>query len=248
MCLLPFVAFALWSRRKTGAAFFGLVSWFCVALVCLLLQGKFYPYHWLPVYPPAVALAVLGFRDWFALGSVFAKAAAIGVAGAFAVLAPRTAATETILTAQYLAGAISHPDYYGHFHIAYRASDALHAVNYLRHNAKEGDRLFIFGHEATVGYLAKLTPATRFTFSLPLAAPGPFLARYRCEAMRDLEANPPQFVLLGAPYESEKTDDKQEFVCSFPEFEQLLLANYDFDQNLRVSLHLYKRKAGAAQF
>ena len=33
----------------------------CIALFCLVFQGKFYAYHWYPLYPPAIILAVIGF-------------------------------------------------------------------------------------------------------------------------------------------------------------------------------------------
>ena len=59
--IIPFVTAGIWNLRKSPVIFATLISWMCIALFCLVFQGKFYAYHWYPLYPPAIILAVIGF-------------------------------------------------------------------------------------------------------------------------------------------------------------------------------------------
>jgi hypothetical protein len=194
--------------------------------VCVALQRKFYPYHWFPVYPPAVALASIGLADWVPrVRHISAKAlAAICLGVAFLVVTVRTPVQETWLTVRHIFNSVSTDDYYGSFFHAYNARDVLHISAYLRTHSKAGDRLFVWGHEATVIYLSGLSSATRFVFSLPLAAPGPFLEQYRSEAIHVLQSQRPRYIVTGAPFEVE---DKAEFLQGFPELERILRSHYE---------------------
>jgi hypothetical protein len=206
------------------------------------LQGRFFAYHWYPVYPPAVALAIFGLADWAGARppqtAVRVLGALIAAGAAFALSAP---VSETWRTGRYLAGQVTQDEYLASFRVGYDARDVAQLARFLRNQARPEDRLFVWGHEASVIYLSGLESATRFTFSLPLAEPGPYRDRYRAEAIAELRARPPRFLLAGASYGFEDPD-KAAFLGSFPELERFLRERYRHRTSFGI-LDLYELTA-----
>jgi hypothetical protein len=58
---IPLVVAGLYVvRQQSGRDVLMLVSWVLMAVLGVLIQGSFYAYHWLPVYPPLALLAGIG--------------------------------------------------------------------------------------------------------------------------------------------------------------------------------------------
>src|SRR6185369_1458742 len=58
---VPLVVGGLWLvRQQSGRDVVMLVAWILAAAFGVLVQGHFYQYHWLPIYPPLALLAGIG--------------------------------------------------------------------------------------------------------------------------------------------------------------------------------------------
>ena len=58
---VPLVIRGLWIvRQQSGRDVVMLVAWILAAAFGVLVQGHFYQYHWLPIYPPLALLAGIG--------------------------------------------------------------------------------------------------------------------------------------------------------------------------------------------
>ncbi|MGH7540373.1 MAG: ArnT family glycosyltransferase, partial [Gemmatimonadota bacterium] len=76
---------ALWRSQRPAAV--GLGAWVAVALFCVTIQGKFWTYHWIPLYPPLAALGGIGLWS-LAIGLRGSDAERrTGAGGAFAAIA-----------------------------------------------------------------------------------------------------------------------------------------------------------------
>ena len=235
--IIPFITAGIWNLRKSPVIFTTLISWMCIALFCLVFQGKFYAYHWYPLYPPAIILAVIGFATVsFAATQLSTACLLYPFALSMALLI--TPAKETLWTAQHILGLTTDAQYYSKFQFReYNANDQVEAATYLSIQANPADQLFILGHEFIINYLSGLKPPTRFIFSLPLFDPGPFLHQYRLEALDQIERAKPRYVIIGTPFVGGKSGTMD----NFPEFRTLLDWRYRYAKSFGY-LDLYERR------
>ena len=247
--IIPFVAVGIWNLRRSLAVFATLTSWMCIALFCVIFQRKFYAYHWYPLYPPAIILAVIGLA---AVKSAVTKIPAIQFSSkaGFLYLSLLSMpllivpAKEMSWTAQYVLGLTTEAQYYSNFQFRlYDVNDQVEAATYLSRRASPADELFVFGHEAIINYLSGLKPPTRFIFLLPLFDPGPFLHQYRVEALVQLYKAKPRYVIIGTqhgPLASTKSA-KSASIDNFPEFRTLLDLRYQFTKSFGY-MDLYEKR------
>jgi hypothetical protein len=242
LCLSPLIAAGCWRLDHEKTVTRGLISWLAVSLLCVAAQGRFFAYHWLPVYPPAIALAMIGLAGWLRhqtarRNGVAVAMVALGVFHWFAVRAP---VRETWLTTRYWFGEITEDQYFGSFAVGANADAVIRMAEHLRSNAEPTDKLFVWGRDATVIFLSGLRSSTRFVFSLPLYEPGPFFDQYRSEVVRELQSDPPRFILTGATYGDL---DKTQFLRSFPELDRLVQSRYEHKAQFGV-LDLFELRRG----
>jgi 4-amino-4-deoxy-L-arabinose transferase-like glycosyltransferase len=227
-----FIVAAIWNLRKNPTIFATLTTWTGTALFCIIFQAQFFAYHWYPLYPPAVILAVVG----LASVNIAASQRSIIVRrlyfSALSVPLLITPAKETLWTAQYILGLTTEAQYYSKFQFReYNVSDQVEAETYLSTQSNPADQLFVLGHESIINYLTGLKPPTRFIFSLPLFAQGPFLHEYRSEALVELARAKPRYVIKGTSHGWSK----------FPEFESWLDSHYQRTRSFGY-LDLYERR------
>ncbi len=138
-------------------------------------QGKFFTYHYLPLFP---AVAVLGALALFVLlrplGRMRPVAAVVGVAG-LVLLA--LGGGYTILfrnLGNVVSGKESLRDYWtGPRHNMgsdYVLRDNIALADYLRETTEPTDRVFIWGFEPGVNFLARRGTVSRFIYNFPLVA------------------------------------------------------------------------------
>lgn len=223
--LAPATALGLaqWRGSNPMAALV-LTAWFAIAVMCVVLQGKFYPYHWQPVYPPAIVLACFGWSRLTGNRSRAVTALATTLVIISAALVSITPAREVWLTVRHLVGVSPRADYLGSFVHGSSSRDVVDAASFLQANSVAGDKVYVWGHEATVTYLSGLTTASRFVFALPLADPGPFRARYRSELIDALTRALPRYFVIGEPFV--ESGDKAQFLREFPELQAIVDAHY----------------------
>jgi 4-amino-4-deoxy-L-arabinose transferase-like glycosyltransferase len=225
--VLPFFAAGILNLRGNATVFAILTAWTGIALFCVIFQAQFFAYHWYPLFPPAVILTVVGLASaniassWrFIIAYPLALAALLSI----------TPAKEMLWTTQYLLGLTTEAKYYLRFQFReYNVNDQAEAAIYLSTQASPTDKLFVLGHEAIINYLSDLRPPTRFIFSLPLFAQGPFLHAYRSEALTALDKAKPRYVIKGVSYGWSK----------FPEFETWIDTHYQYTRSFGY-LDLYE--------
>jgi 4-amino-4-deoxy-L-arabinose transferase-like glycosyltransferase len=236
--LIPFIIAGIWNLRKSPIIFATLTSWMCIAMFCLVFQGRFYAYHWYPLYPPAIILAVTGLAGINIVAAQFSTMARLIYFSALSIPLLIVPAKETLWTAQHMLGLTTDAQYYSKFQFReYNVNDQLEAVTYLSTQANPADELFILGHETIINYLSGLKPPTRFIFSLPLFDPGPFLHQYRLEALDQLDRVKPRYIIIGTPF----VGSKSKTIGNFPEFGTLLDSRYRYAKSLGY-LDLYERR------
>jgi 4-amino-4-deoxy-L-arabinose transferase-like glycosyltransferase len=235
--IIPFIIAGIWNLRKSPIIFATLTSWTCIALFCLIFQGKFYAYHWYPLYPPAIILAVIGLAT-VNIAATQLSTIALLYLSALSMPLLITPVEEALWTARHILGLTTGAQYYSKFQFRlYNVNDQVEAVTYLSTRANPTDQLFILGHESIINYLSGLKPPTRFIFSLPLFDPGPFLHQYRLEALDQLDRTKPRYVIIGTPFVGSKSDT----IDNFPEFGTLLESRYRYTKSFGY-LDLYERR------
>jgi len=241
--MMPFIALSLWAFRKQPQVIWPAVGWLAAMVLAVASQGKYFPAHWLPVYPPFVFLAALGA---YALGRVKADASQVvawGAALTFTVLVCALPLRDAAKCIYYLA--VKHdPDaYYASFNVyLYNVEDEWEAARYIKANTKPDDGVFVWGNDATARYLADRPNPTRFTFEMPLSLPGRYLEPYRAEAIRELRARPPTYFVVGINWWG--SDSKEQSLAKFPEMAAFLSQGYTLEKSFGV-LDLYRRNARA---
>jgi hypothetical protein len=235
--LVPILAGVVlaWKERRTFGS--PLLGWLGVSCLCVVLQGKFYVYHWLIAFPALLAVAGIALarisREGFPL-RVF-TVVAIGVFVAEVALDP---AIDTVHAARFLAGIDSRDEYLDRFgRFDYRPHSALNSAIYIKAHSEPTDSIGIYGNDAIVQFLSERPLASRFVFSLPLGIPDPtFRQPYRSEFIADLKANAARYVVLGS-------NEDQASLSDFPELKELLRGHYELETAFG-RLELYRLKEG----
>jgi len=243
-------AYILWRSRSSAAL--PLLTWVAVAAACVAAQGKFYKYHWIPLFPPLVILGAVGFHALLAAMSGKTDAqpgkprrllcAAVLSLAAFAVLrlaiVPASAVAEWL---QLITGRISSDRYYAaHTAGGFVAGDDMKAARYIRERTQPGDGVAVWGNNSLIGFLSGRANPTRFVYAMPLTEGGPRSPRdaYRQEYMHALRNHPPAYFVVGVPWGSLS---REQILHSFPELEVLLQERY-FKETRIGGLDLYRRQ------
>jgi hypothetical protein len=215
--ILAGVVMAWKHRRGVGLP---LLVWLTVALGCVVVQQKFFVYHWLIAFPPLLAVAGFGLSKLPLTetpGKVFA-AVAIGV---FVVRVALTPAVDTLHFIRLVARIDSHESYLARFGRGnYQPLSASQAAAHIKSRTQPDERIAIYGTAAAVLFLSERASATRFVFALPLnVADEGHRNANRAEFMSDLRK-------LGARYVVVGPDPDQAPLGDFPEFTELLAQHY----------------------
>ncbi len=203
-------AYGLW--RKRPAVGLSLLTWVAVALFCVVLQGKFYVYHWIPAFAPFAVLAGCGLwalvTDALPAFSKFpSRAARIFAVAAAVITFAQLAITPGFDVIQWLklmSGGITGDEYYGSYQrTKYVAGDNMQAAGYIRSRTDDQDEVAIWGNEAIITFLSGRQSPTRFVFSMPLTYGGPSAIRsaYRREYISQLRRGRPIYIVVGMPWE-----------------------------------------------
>ena len=236
----PFVLVAIWLYRSQMRILAIPLVWLSVALICVAVQGKYWVYHWFPVYPPLFILGALG---------------------AFALAGPerRPDAVSSIVvlcSTLMFAAVVKHPlndvakfayyyglkrdlqGYYASFNFRlYNAADEIAAARYIAAHTTSQQGVFIWGSDALY-YLANRSNPSRFTFVMPLTLPGPYRAAYREEAISELMARPPTYFVTGISWDG--LSKAETAMADFTAMASFLNQHYSLEKSIGV-LNIYRR-------
>jgi hypothetical protein len=250
--VLPLVFFGAWSLWRTSRSTALIVfAWFTAGFLGVVVQGRFFLYHWLPVFPPTVLFGAYGLWTLSRLGLDSASGTggregrALAVVAAACVLLSLAVVPSRDVTAwaKRVTGLIPPEQYYDDFDRPtdrFVAGNDLRAAAHIRANTDEGEAVGIFGYNATIPYLSGRPLASRFVFSLPLLVDGRFKAPYRAEFVRDLRNNHAAYIIVGNSPRGSKERDMERF----PELTDLLGERYVLERSFGY-VDLYRLRASA---
>jgi hypothetical protein len=227
--LLPAIVLGIrasWRQNKSHAVI--VLTWLGLALVAIVIQGRYFPYHWIPALPPMVILAAYGFS--YALtapGRITLRPAASRLMLALLVVtALYAAAHPAVETARWIAwqaGLTSSEEYYDRFGIP---GPDIRAARYLAENSNADDGVVIWGWNSSILFMSGRQSPTRFGWSMPLMLGEGTEIReaFRREFLCDISRNPPRWIVI-AP-QSTLLLGGHFTVDDFPEFAALLNRHY----------------------
>jgi len=221
--------------------------WFALSLGVIWIQGKFFLYHYLPLFLPVALLAgvaadrvahVVGGRI---RGNKAAQANAGALVAAGLLMLPvliDAGHLHRLREATMAATPVTAP---GKDLSVYRdgtdfsLSADLEVAEYLRQNTGPDDTIFIWGYETLVHFLADRHQACRFITHQPLASrwqmPG-----WREEAMTALRQAPPARIMVlrrdAMPAVTGSTSDSAGLLVEFPELERFIASHYHLETEI----------------
>jgi hypothetical protein len=243
-----------WRQRRALAI--ALALFILSALMLVVMQNKYYRYHWIPVYAPLMILAGFGVSEaqrllaklsarmhdrfqlmWIvlliALGVVLSRALpTLELGGWSTFVLGRMTPSYYYSQNRFVPGSIFSP-----------VTD-MRVARYLTRTTDPDDGLVIWGSEPVVNYLSGRRSPTRFGYNNPLIASKgtDFYARYRREFLRDLVNDPPAYFIVMDRDQNNLM--RQPSLYHFEQFHQLVSfvhQNYTQDRQIR-HFQLWRRK------
>lgn len=189
-------------RRGQRAALAALTAWTVLATGFVLLQNKFYYYHWIPVLPPLAVVGAYGLAA-AARRPGDARAFALATVGVIAVHAALRPAAYVAERAAVAAGRRSMAAYRGSFSEGNvsRPADRERVARYLRPRVGAGEGVAVWGTDAGILYLVdRPTPFRLAGWYWPMVVGnGSAVQRaYVDEYVRAFRERPPAYLVVNA--------------------------------------------------
>jgi hypothetical protein len=213
----------------------------------VLIQAKFFWYHWLAVLP---FFALLGGVGLSALIKIVTAGrppftASLAVSGLLLVLVLVTPVLTDSTLAQwqgfvrYFADPASRHAYnnqfggYGTSPYSYLADDEV--GRYLREQTQPGETIYIFGYESLVYLLSGRDSASRFFYTFPVISTWSPQS-WQSEFLHDLDSKRPRYIVIesdeGAPWITGLHEDTAQYAAHFAPLQQLLSDRYVRDRQI----------------
>ena len=242
LVLSPAIVFGAIETWREDRVFSGVVlCWLGLALAAIVIQGRYFNYHWIPAIPPMVILAAYGFTRALDSGRRLVARGALGllvISGLYAAAHP---GVELARWAAWKAGITKTVDYYNAFGIP---GPDIRAAEFIANHSNPDDGVVIWGWNASILFMADRKSPTRFGWSMPLmmGAGTGYREAFRKEFLCDLVSNPPRWIVV-APL-SEKLLGGKFSERDFPAFARFLESYYI--EQTRIADHvLMERRPGA---
>ncbi|HTE86177.1 MAG TPA: glycosyltransferase family 39 protein [Dehalococcoidia bacterium] len=226
------------------------------AYVGVLVQAKFFWYHWLAVLPFAALLGGKGLADLSALLLREQRRAVAYLSLAMAVIALvylSPAMTEGAIQQwrglrNYYGGEASRRAFNNQFGPyaggTYSYLADAQVARYINERTRPGDTIYIYGYEALVYLLAERESASRFFYVFPVISTWT-PPEWRAEWVRELNARLPRYLLVqaneGAPWITGLHEDTARYAAHDPDLQQLLVAHYDLETTIE-DFTIYRRR------
>jgi 4-amino-4-deoxy-L-arabinose transferase-like glycosyltransferase len=227
--------------------------WLGSAVFSVYVQGRFFFYHYLPLLPPLAILVALTLAVVLRpiLDSRHGRKQQLGIVVlAAAVLLACTSYPERF---RDLAKASLTPNGIGDYWKSPQQStgdwilaEQMAVADYLRQHTVRSDRVFVWGVDPLVNFLAQKQTISRFIYNHPLAAvwawPG-----YRAELMLAFKHDTPEVFVTehddATPWVMGHDLDSYRSLKEFPELREFVVANYGLAT--RIGRFDVLRRAGA---
>jgi hypothetical protein len=239
-------------RERVGAAHvLGVIAF---SLLGVMLQAKFFPYHFgtaviLAALPAGWGLrkALLRARTTFLFAGLSAVVAALMLTGLPVFSHGADFWKRTAVRVEMWQHPEQKPEIedwlYGTLDFDFLANRR--AAQWVAANTSQEDAVYVWGFEPGIYRLSGRRPSTRYIYNVPQRAAWS-RASTREELMHDLERDPPAVIVVEAgdviPWVTGSWEDSLAALNGFPELERLIRAHYRPAAKIR-NLRLYARRA-----
>lgn len=229
------------------------LAWVVAGLASCAAQGKYFGYHYLMAVPPLGAWAAVGFVRAFDALSAWTRRTWVAMAVAAGLLL--TAGATSRHVAQYQAAArVALGDRPlervwrttgGYKTNDFSLKDDLKLADYVEAHTDPDDRVFLWGFEPLVNYVAGRKTESRFLYNYPFAVSwgNPDYAR---ELMDALRARPPALFVVASkdatPGVTGNPKDSRALFLDFPELRAFVEEGYHLEKSI-TRFDVYRRNA-----
>ncbi len=203
-------------------------------------QGKFFVYHYLPMFPAFAALGALGLfvllrplarvrtlAGVTAVAALFLLALLAGYGSLFSNLGNVVSGRETLreywVSPRHNMGS------------DYVLKDNLELAEYLRATTEPTDRVFIWGFEPGVNFLCRRGTVSRFIYNFPMVADWQ-KERFRAELIQVYYQDPAEVFVAehgdAVPWATGHNQDSFESLMEFPELRDFIPTCYGRDRQI----------------
>jgi hypothetical protein len=229
-----------------------ILAWFFANLFIVIIQAKFYFYHWMSLVAPFSILSAMGFsrlfqdfrfnRSYFKNENIIFAAVALFLL-ILPILNSYSRISQTFISV--LTGTLSLQGYYtqldslqGDFTFATTQA----VVDYIQQHTTPQDTIYIWGSEPLIYFLADRSSPTRYTFNVPLLASWG-KPSWREELVHDLVRSRPRYFIVverdEMPWTTGRTEDSKTLLEEFPALKTFLVQNYKEEKRFNQFI-LYK--------
>lgn len=218
-----------------------LFSWIFAALFSLIIQWKFYYYHFLVIIPALSIGAVYGLsviKDLFRnKNRIYKLALGVFVIG-FTVLAVKPYLQSYPVLYSYASGKENLESVYirnGFTNDSvFMIGKTLKAAEIVRNGTSIDDGVFVWGFDPLIYYLSERKCVSRFIYNFPLLWKGEN-ASFRREFLNEIEKRNPGIIVVAANdplyFISGYNEDSKKLLKRFPEFDSFLSSKYVYKAN-----------------
>jgi hypothetical protein len=199
---------ALMKVRGMGREAALVSAWLALCIAAVVLQGRYYPYHWIPSF---VAIAA-GLGVFF---GTIERAPALVLAAFLCTLGP---AAGRALSARY------DWDWWAPYYSRVSVYAAEHAG--------PNDRVLMWGEIVSVYMSADRRAPTRFVTSQPLATSSPVQGKYQQIFLRELSTHPPLYIFVDTAEWAFERKTGVQLLNEFPAFARFLHTRYTHESTL----------------
>jgi hypothetical protein len=231
----------VWSafKRKIDFNLAILFSWIISSLFSLIVQWKFYHYHFLVIIPPISIGAVLFVSVFLNAIKENRKKIVLGIFGiilaGFIVYAAKPYKDNYATLFSFLSGKQTLREVYikngTTTDSVFMISKTFNAVDYVNQHTEHKDNIYVWGYDPLVYYLSGRECVSRFVYNMPLLWKGEN-KQFREEFMNELNKKAPKLIVIAQRDPvltiSGYDEDSKQALNRFPEFNDFIKSKYDF--------------------
>lgn len=235
--------FGMFARYRSFAL--ALLLWLALGIGFVMLQGKFFPYHWSVLYPPLVLFGASGISALWSGGRSARLVGGTTLTVALIGLLEMPASTG-LKWLRYVTGRTSAGEYYRDFGKNRRVNpgDQMLIADVIRTHSSPNDRVGLWGPDAAVTYLAGRRGVSRFPISrwLEFAPETDVTRRLRKEYVEAIIAERPLYFVVSRQAEEQGLQPAIPLAKQFPELAAVIERDYQPERRVGA-LTLYRRRS-----
>ncbi|HPM75814.1 MAG TPA: glycosyltransferase family 39 protein [bacterium] len=234
-----------------------LLLWIITMEIGIVMMGKYFNYHWFPLYAPLCILAGRTYADTFGKrrkdrsGAGWKKAVIVACLAVFILFVGKSAVFRLYQTVAMVEGRLTRAQYLRSFDRVFEAATFSASGNYagaayLRAHTTADDTVLMWGFDPLILFLADRKSPTRFITNFSIIATYCPPTWYR-ELLNDVRQKTPRYIVVGTndfnKYITGQTQDSLALLPTFPELNTILHNNYQYETTIGNNRY-YRLTAG----